>query len=117
MADLLIRNANIITLDPRRPRASALAISGGRITAIGETTEIETMAGDGPVLDLCGTTVVPGFIDSHVHFTGTGVRPFAVDLSLAHTTTDVLNLVAARVAASAPGELIFGRGLEAAVCP
>ena len=117
MADLLIRNANIITLDPRRPRASTLAISGGRITAIGETTEIETMAGDGPVLDLCGQTVVPGFIDSHVHFTWTGVRPFAVDLSLAHTTADVLDLVAARVATSAPGELIFGRGFEAAVCP
>src|ERR671933_1860271 len=106
MAELLIRNANIITLDPRRPRASALAVSGGRITAIGETTEIETTAGDGPVLDVCGQTVVPGFIDSHVHFTWTGVRPFAVDLSGAQNVADVLDLVAGPAATRRTRELI-----------
>ncbi len=117
MADLLIRNANVITLDLRRPIVPALAISGGRIVAVGDVASVEEQAGPSAVLDLGGLTVVPGFIDSHVHFTWTGVRPFAVDLRTAQSVEDVLDLVNERAARAAPGEIVFGHGFEAAASP
>ncbi len=117
MADLLIHNANIITLDPRRPVVPALAVREGRIVAAGAWDAVKDEPVDGPVLDLQGQTVVPGFIDSHVHFTWTGVRHFAVDLSPAQSADDVLDLVRERVASSRRGVLIFGRGFEAEAAP
>lgn len=117
MADLVLRNAHIITLDPRRPYAPALVVRDGRIAAAGEWEAIESLAGNSPVLDLDGLTVVPGFIDSHVHFTWTGVRHFAVELHDARGAADVLDLVRERARSSAPGEIIFGRGFEPAACP
>lgn len=66
--DIIILNARMITFDPARPRASALAVAGGVIAAVGETDEIRALAGPGTrVIDAEGATVLPGFIDSHVH--------------------------------------------------
>jgi predicted amidohydrolase YtcJ len=117
MPDLLIRNANIVTLDPRRPRVPALAIHGERLAAVGDEAEVRAAIDAGAVLDLQGQTVVPGFIDSHVHFTWTGVRAFAVDLSPAERVAHVRDLVRERVARTAPGALVFGRGLDFGACP
>lgn len=111
MSDLLIINANILTLDPRRPHASALLIRDGRIADVGrwddftaDTTGIQT-------LDLNGQTVVPGFIDSHVHFTWTGIRAWTLDLSAATNISDVMALVAERASDGGHG-LILGQGLD-----
>lgn len=117
MGNLLIHNAQVVTLDPSRPAASALAIRDGRIVAVGERADVERFAAGCPVLDLQGQTVVPGFIDSHVHFTWTGIRSFTVDLSDATMATEVLERLAARVATSAPGALILAQGLDAPACP
>ena len=117
MADLLIHNAHVLTLDPRRPIATAIAVRAGRIAAVGDWPEVQPAAADAPVLDLQGQTVVPGFIDSHVHFTWTGVRRFAVDLSPAESVGDVLDLVAERVRSSGPDDIIFGRGFDSAIAP
>ena len=111
MGDLLIRNANCITLDPRRPHVPALAIREGRIVALGEWEAVRTAAMDAPILDLDGCTVVPGFIDSHVHFTWTGIRPFTVDLADLTTCAAVLERVAARVESEPEQELILAQGL------
>ena len=94
MAQLLIRNANVITLDPRRPHVPALAISAGRIAAAGDWAEVQAHAPDAPVLDLEGFTIVPGFIDSHVHLIWTGVQHFALDLRGVTAVGDVQALVA-----------------------
>src|SRR2546425_12469614 len=72
-ATTLIRNANIITVDARRPRAQALAIHAGRFVAAGDNRAVS--AGPGVrVLDLRGLTVVPGFVDAHVHVLSSEVR-------------------------------------------
>jgi predicted amidohydrolase YtcJ len=64
----ILYNAHIITIDPRRPRAQAVAIAGGRFLAVGDSEEIRALAGPGTVqTDLEGRTVVPGFIDAHAH--------------------------------------------------
>ncbi|MFM9059069.1 MAG: amidohydrolase [Planctomycetaceae bacterium] len=68
-ADRIIRGGPIVTVDPARPAAAAIAIAGGRIVAVG--TEAEVMPHRGPeteVTDLAGQTLVPGFIDGHSHF-------------------------------------------------
>lgn len=66
--DIVILNGRLITFDDARPEASALAVSGGQIAAVGDTREIRDLAGPGTrVIDAGGATVLPGFIDSHVH--------------------------------------------------
>ncbi len=117
MSNLLITNAQIVTLDPARPMASALAVRDGRIIAVGNRSDVEDLAPGCPVLDLQGQVVVPGFIDSHVHFTWTGIRSSTVDLADAPTAAEVLARVGERVAASAPGALILAQGLEVPARP
>ncbi|WP_428940663.1 amidohydrolase [Fontivita pretiosa] len=66
--ELIVYNGNLITLDRRRPRASAMAIGGERILDVGNDEQILRLAtGDTQRLDLNGQTVTPGFIDSHIH--------------------------------------------------
>lgn len=68
MADLILFNANLITLDPRRPRARAMAVADGKILRLGDDAEILAPAPPASTrIDLGGKTVVPGFIDSHIH--------------------------------------------------
>jgi predicted amidohydrolase YtcJ len=73
MIDQILINGNVWTGDPARPRAEALVIDDGRITALGSNAEIRTLARPRTeVIDAGGALVLPGFIDSHVHFLGGG---------------------------------------------
>ena len=68
-AEVILVNGRIATLDPRAPAASALAIRGGNIAAIGSAAEIERLRGPGTqVIDAGGRTVIPGLNDGHTHF-------------------------------------------------
>lgn len=79
--DLIIVNGRLITFDPARPHAEALAIAGGLITAIGTTTDVRALAGPATqVIDAQGGTVLPGFIDSHVHLFAGAVELDYLDL-------------------------------------
>ncbi|MEM2954197.1 MAG: amidohydrolase family protein, partial [Candidatus Bathyarchaeia archaeon] len=72
-AEIVIVNANVVTLDAERPRAEAVAIRDGRIVAVGSYAEVQKYINSGTkVLDFKGKTVVPGFVDCHVHMTGLG---------------------------------------------
>ena len=74
-ADTVIQNANIITIDPRRPDAQALAIHSGKFIEVGDNDSVRDLVGPSTeVLDLTGKTVVPGFIDAHIHVLSSGVR-------------------------------------------
>ncbi|WP_335935041.1 amidohydrolase [Streptomyces sp. PTD5-9] len=67
-ADLVLRNGKIHTQDPQRPAATALAVRGGRITALGDDGDIAGLVGPGTrVVDALGRRVVPGLNDSHLH--------------------------------------------------
>lgn len=79
--DLVILNGRLITFDPARPYASALAITGGKISAVGATADIRALAGaQTQVVDAGGGSVLPGFIDSHVHLFGGSVELDCLDL-------------------------------------
>lgn len=65
---LIVTNARVLTMDPARPRAEAIALSGDRIAALGPRHEIEALAGpQTQVIDAGGATVLPGFVESHLH--------------------------------------------------
>lgn len=67
-ADLVIKNANILTMDKNNPSASALAVFGDRIIGVGEDKDFESVTGPGTtVLDARRHTVLPGFNDAHSH--------------------------------------------------
>ncbi len=67
-ADLIITGAKILTMEGDTPRAEAIAINGDYIDAIGDAADIEALAGpDTQWIDAKGATVLPGFIESHMH--------------------------------------------------
>ena len=110
-ADLVLKNGKLLTMDPARPVASALAISGDRIVAVGSDAEIDRLRGEGTrVIDLAGKTASPGFIDGHAHFTGIGDARIALDLRGAASWDEVVARVAAAAKEARPGEWILGRG-------
>ncbi len=81
IADLVLINGKLWTVNPQKPEAEALAVWQGRILAVGSTTEIRKLAGPKTrVIDLQGKRVVPGFYDSHVHILGGGLGLARVQL-------------------------------------
>ena len=110
-ADLLLVNGKVVTMDPARPKATALAIVGDRILAVGTDAEIDRLRGEGTrVIDLAGKTASPGFIDGHAHFVGIGDARIALDLRGAASWDEVVARVASVAAKARPGEWILGRG-------
>jgi predicted amidohydrolase YtcJ len=70
-ADTIITNGRILTMDPDRPTAEAIAIAGGNILAVGSSAEIGKLRGpDTTVFDAGGNSVLPGFIEAHMHLFG-----------------------------------------------
>lgn len=67
-ADLILTNARILTMDGARPRASALAIAGDRLLEVGTVDAVAARAGPRTrTLDAGGCSVLPGFVESHLH--------------------------------------------------
>lgn len=68
MTDVIFRNAVVHTVDPDRPAAAAVAVTGDRITAVGDDATVTALAGPGTeVVDLGGRLLLPGFVDAHNH--------------------------------------------------
>ena len=68
VAGLIVRNARITTLDRRKPQASALAVGGGKLLAVGEEAEVMRLAdASTQVIDAGQRRLIPGLIDSHIH--------------------------------------------------
>lgn len=112
-ADLVLRNANIVTMNRNTPTAEALAVSGDRILAVGSEDEVSGYVGtETEVLDLEGKTVVPGMIDSHVHFVGLGNRLLQLDARNVSDKDEIIERVAEHVADAEAGEWIQGRGWD-----
>ena len=108
-ADTVIRRANVITIDPGRPRATAIAMRDGRLIGVGSDSDVETLIGPNTkTLDLHGKTVLPGFIDAHIHVLSSGTRHvMAADCSLP-TIADIQSALRERVAATPAGDWVQG---------
>jgi len=78
---LVILNANLVTLNQKQPKAEAIAIQNGRIIAVGSNKEVRKyIAKETRVIDAKNKTIVPGFVDCHVHMTGFGQFLQTLDL-------------------------------------
>ncbi len=110
--DLTLRNANIITMNLRQPRAEAVAVRDGRIVALGTWEDVAPHAENVPVLDLAGKTVLPGFIDTHAHFLWTALSLAALDVSRAQDHPALQGIIRRAAADTPPGDLIFGMGFS-----
>ncbi len=110
-ADLLLVNANVLTMNPTRPRARSVAIAGGRVVAVDPAPD-DLRATE--VADLGGATVLPGFHDAHNHMAWFGrtlseadLRPEAVP-----TLDDLYAAVARQAAGTADGDWVTGAGYD-----
>ena len=91
---LAVVNARVWTGDPRRPWADALAIDGDRIALVGTSAEVKKLAAPSTrVVDAEGMMVVPGFIDSHVHFISGGFGLSSVQLRDAKTPAEFIRRI------------------------
>lgn len=102
--DLVLFNGKVISVDRGFTIHQAVAIIGDRILAVGNDDQMRAVAGPATrMIDLEGRSVIPGLMDNHLHGAGGGA---GVDLSRARSLADVEAALRARVAASAPGEVI-----------
>lgn len=110
-ADLVLHNGKIVTLDRVIPEAQALAVRGDTIVAVGTNDYVRRHIGEGTeVIDLAGQLAIPGFTDSHVHFTGIGEARQNLDLMNTRSWDEIVSLVAEAAKKSKPGDWILGRG-------
>jgi len=107
-ADMVVRNAKIVTIDQENPRAEAIAMTGEFIVAVGSNEDIDPYIEEGrtQVIDAGGRLVVPGFNDAHAHFGP--VNTDYIDLRYITDPSIITERVREAVAKAQPGELIRG---------
>src|SRR5438132_2341862 len=107
--ELILYNANILTMNGTEPHAQAVAIAGGRFLAVGSNSDVLNLAGPGArKLDLSGKTIVPGFIDAHSHPADAGrLHLRMVDCDL-RSIRAILAALRERAAKTPPGDWVLG---------
>ncbi|HEV1285099.1 MAG TPA: amidohydrolase [Bryobacteraceae bacterium] len=110
-ADLVLRNGKIVTLDRAKPQVEAIAITGGKIVAVGSNAQMaREIQPSTNVIDLNGRLAIPGFIEGHGHFMGLGESKMMLNLRDAKNWEQIVAMVAAAAKEAKPGEWIVGRG-------
>lgn len=110
-ADLVFVNGAVYTVDQTRSRARAVAVAGGRISAVGGDDEIRRHVGrTTEVVDLRGRTLLPGFQDAHVHPPSGGLEMLRCDLSERYTLAEYEPLIATYAAEHPDVPWILGGG-------
>jgi len=110
-ADLIFVNGNVYTANDRDPHADAIAVKGDRIVFVGSTAAARSFGGkNSRIIDLGGSTVLPGFTDSHYHLIGVGERELTLNLEGITNIKDFLASVKSAVGQAMPGQWVTGRG-------
>jgi predicted amidohydrolase YtcJ len=106
-ADWVFANGRIHTLDPRRPAATALAVRGDRLVAVGGRADVRPWRDRRTrVVDLRGATVVPGLVDAHAHLDREGLKRLYPSLAGCRSIADIQALVRGLAARRPKGEWI-----------
>jgi len=106
---IVVVNGRVWTGEPDHAWAEAVAITGDRIAAVGSTSAIRgLMSNQTRVIDAHGRMVVPGFIDSHVHFLSGGMNLASVQLRDAHSPAEFIARIKAFAASVPAGTWITG---------
>ena len=112
-ADLVVRNARVYTSEPAAPQARAFAVRDGRFIAVGSDDAVSGLIGKiTEIYDARGMTVVPGFIDCHLHPDGETLlyevlvgNPFDVEFV---TIDSIIAKLRERAAKTPPGHWVEG---------
>src|SRR5687767_13284624 len=93
-ADLVIFGGKIYTVNDKAPLAEAIAISGDKITFVGNETEAKAfITKETTVIDLQGKILTPGFIEGHGHIMGVGYNELNLDLSSVKSFDEMIEKV------------------------
>lgn len=113
VADLVVENANIYTVDPKTPRAKALAVKDGKFIAVGASVA-KHIGPNTRRIDAQGAAVIPGLIDSHVHMRSLGDMLTSFDFRRAKSPREIAEAVAKKAATLPKGAWILGRNWDQA---
>lgn len=111
-------NGNVLTMDADNRIVEAISVRDTLIESVGSTQEVMALVDDDTVIvDLRGQTLLPGFVDAHSHFPGSGIKAIAADLNsppIGDKTTmeEVLDALRAEAARRDPGEWVSGFGYD-----
>ncbi|AYV46819.1 amidohydrolase [Caulobacter flavus] len=106
--DLILRNGRFTTLDRSNPNAEAVAVTGGRFSAVGTETDVMALAGPATkVVDLKGRRALPGLIDNHLHIIRGGLN-FNMELRWdgVRSLADAMNMLKRQVAITPPPQWV-----------
>jgi predicted amidohydrolase YtcJ len=104
-------NANIITMNPQRPKAKAMLTCGNRVEKLFvDNPPSHDLPADVARIHLAGRTVLPGFTDSHIHFTGFAQSLARVNLSSARSKREALEILERHSVKAPKGEWLIGFG-------
>lgn len=117
VADLVLKNGKIVTVDKDFSIRQAVAVKDGCITAVGTNEDIQLLVGASTkILDLKGLTVLPGINEAHMHapFFGASRPPLSLDLTYpaVKSIADMVEVLRKKVAEVKPGEWIRGFGWD-----
>ncbi|MCL2642003.1 MAG: amidohydrolase [Candidatus Bathyarchaeota archaeon] len=113
-ADLVLIDGVVLTLDPKMPSAQAIAVKDGRISCVGSNQEVKQCIGEKTqVIYLEGKTVLPGFIDTHVHVVDYGRMLTWLDLQGVSSIKEIQTQLSERIKRVGAGSSrwVLGRGL------
>ncbi len=114
-SDLVVVQAEIVTMDRSHPSAGAFAVSGGRFLAVGSVEDVVSRVGsDAPTIDLADKVIIPGLVDAHLHVVPSypeGTRLHSVPLS-GLSMGQLVSKLQKQVDARPAGDWIVGRGYE-----
>lgn len=115
-ADVIITNARVITMDDALPFAEAVAVKGNAILAVGGSNEIANLKGPATrIINAAGRTLMPGFIESHVHiFMGAGELD-NLDLSGVHGLEELTRRVRAYAGSKPDAKLLYANQVSYSV--
>ena len=112
MADILLYNGKVYTVDADFSMAEAVAVRGGRIIAVGKTSDLLDRFEAQESVDLQGKPLYPGFIDAHAHFLSLGLSLLMLDIVGTSSSEQVASMVRDRVRGWKPGRWVRGRGWD-----
>jgi len=117
MADRILKAGTVITMDPAVPRAEAVSVSGGVVTAVGTEAQCRAAAPDAEVVDTGAAVLLPGLIEPHSHplMSGIALEPPARNITPFKDPewSDVEKVFAAAIAESDPGTPLLFSGFDA----
>lgn len=109
---VVFHNATIHTVDPSRPTAEAMAVSAGRILAVGNADSILAAFPEARREDLGGHAVIPGLIDAHAHLRNLAQMHLSADLVGTGSVAEIIERLRRHAATLPDGAWILGRGWD-----